>query len=551
MKGDQVEEQFKRHLQEDISRHFSKQSFIVSLILIFFFIIFSFAPQEIGLYQDFQTVKRNFQTSIRHHYGLLNHVSQSLVPKYLRGQLSSSELNQLYYQLRQNEQTQAELVVYNQQQSLVFASNPHLGNVFNQSVHLREILQHLQPDTQKRVLKVTMENDNSHFLLFIKPIVIGHRAQGYTLLVLNGTTFLTPVQVLNSNVIIADKWDNSLVFTSREFVESSLDKVRSTALQHPIVFRNHQAYTVRSQALTDELTLWLYRPLFPLKMILLFSLLSSLTIFIILRKKSAILANQIAVANSQTISQMVTDMQAISKQKKTRIQLHSHDEFQYLANQINQMVSRLQSLHNQTLVLEKEKFQFERRMLEAQFNPHFLYNTLETILITSQCDPVLTETIVLQLTKILRYSVDQTSQLVTLEDDLVIIESFLAINAIRFAELRYTIDLDPNLKHIKVPKLFLLPLVENAIKYGFKQRHDVAIRITCQVDGDQFLFKVSDNGQGISPAKQEVILNQLNSQASQHGLSNTYRRLKHAYQRVTLDFEQADQYFSVIFHVKE
>lgn len=55
------------------------------------------------------------------------------------------------------------------------------------------------------------------------------------------------------------------------------------------------------------------------------------------------------------------------------------------------MVEQLQELHDKTLALEMQKLVFEKRMLEAQFNPHFLYNTLETILITSHYDPVLTE----------------------------------------------------------------------------------------------------------------------------------------------------------------
>lgn len=78
------------------------------------------------------------------------------------------------------------------------------------------------------------------------------------------------------------------------------------------------------------------------------------------------------------------------------------------------MISRLQALHQKTLALEKQNVSFEKRMLEAQFNPHFLYNTLETILITSHYDSDLTEKIVLQLTKLLRYSLDESQEAVCL-----------------------------------------------------------------------------------------------------------------------------------------
>ncbi|MDE7504909.1 histidine kinase, partial [Streptococcus agalactiae] len=121
-------------------------------------------------------------------------------------------------------------------------------------------------------------------------------------------------------------------------------------------------------------------------LVVLFSLVSSVIIFVILRRKSRVLADRIAVKNSGAINQMVLDMDAISRQEKSSIELDSQDEFQYLSVQINQMVSRLKDLHEKTLDLETQKLLFEKRMLEAQFNPHFLYNTLETILITSHYD---------------------------------------------------------------------------------------------------------------------------------------------------------------------
>ncbi|MCW1004763.1 histidine kinase, partial [Streptococcus anginosus] len=84
-----------------------------------------------------------------------------------------------------------------------------------------------------------------------------------------------------------------------------------------------------------------------------------------------------------------------------------------------------------TLDLETQKLLFEKRMLEAQFNPHFLYNTLETILITSHYDSQLTERIVIQLTKLLRYSLSGSTEAAVLKDDLAIIESYLLINQVR------------------------------------------------------------------------------------------------------------------------
>lgn len=295
----------------------------------------------------------------------------------------------------------------------------------------------------------------------------------------------------------------------------------------------------------------MYRPLIPMVSVMLFSLISSAVIFVILQRKSSGLANRIAAKNSRAINQMVRDMSAISRQEKRRIDLESQDEFQYLSDQINQMVERLQQLHDKTLDLETQKLLFEKRMLEAQFNPHFLYNTLETILITSHYDSALTEKIVIQLTKLLRYSLTDSSKPVLLKDDLSVIESYLVINQVRFEELQYSINLSPDLDSLAVPKLFLLPLIENAIKYGLKERHDVKINIACYYQDDHIIFSVRDNGSGIDAHHQKVIREQLEAGESHHGLINSYRRLKYHFSEVSLVFDQGDKQFNVSYHVKE
>lgn len=92
------------------------------------------------------------------------------------------------------------------------------------------------------------------------------------------------------------------------------------------------------------------------------------------------------------------------------------------------------------------------------------------------------------MTKLLRYSLTDSSKPVLLKDDLSVIESYLVINQVRFEELQYSINLSPDLDSLAVPKLFLLPLIENAIKYGLKERHDVKINIACYYQDDHIIF---------------------------------------------------------------
>ncbi|VGU77868.1 two-component sensor kinase [Streptococcus pyogenes] len=549
MRGEQVEEHFKKQLQDDISRHFSYQSLMLSLLLIGLFIIFSLAPQQLGLYRDINATATRYHRLISKQEALLDELGKNSLLPFLNKNLSTADLSKHYFHLRHSSQTSPELLLFSPNQGLLFASNPHLGNAFSKSVYIQEVLRAAHPP--KTLFKVAMDSEDGHYLMIIKPMIDQNQLKGYAFLVMSGKDFLHPTKTLTSELVIADKLDNTFTFSNREFIASSLDKINSQYLHHYFVFQDNRAFITRKVALQGGLWLYMYRPLIPMVSVLLFSLISSAVIFVILQRKSSGLANRIAAKNSRAINQMVRDMSAISRQEKRRIDLESQDEFQYLSDQINQMVERLQQLHDKTLDLETQKLLFEKRMLEAQFNPHFLYNTLETILITSHYDSALTEKIVIQLTKLLRYSLTDSSKPVLLKDDLSVIESYLVINQVRFEELEYSINLSPDLDSLAVPKLFLLPLIENAIKYGLKERHDVKINIACYYQDDHIIFSVRDNGSGIDAHHQKVIREQLEAGESHHGLINSYRRLKYHFSEVSLVFDQGDKQFNVSYHVKE
>lgn len=549
MRGEQVEEHFKKQLQDDISRHFSYQSLMLSLLLIGLFIIFSLAPQQLGLYRDINATATRYHRLISKQEALLDDLGKNSLLPFLNKNLSTADLSKHYFHLRHSSQTSPELLLFSPNQGLLFASNPHLGNAFSKSVYIQEVLRAAHPP--KTLFKVAMDSEDGHYLMIIKPMIDQNQLKGYAFLVMSGKDFLHPTKTLTSELVIADKLDNTFTFSNREFIASSLDKINSQYLHHYFVFQDNRAFITRKVALQGGIWLYMYRPLIPMVSVMLFSLISSAVIFVILQRKSSGLANRIAAKNSRAINQMVRDMSAISRQEKRRIDLESQDEFQYLSDQINQMVERLQQLHDKTLDLETQKLLFEKRMLEAQFNPHFLYNTLETILITSHYDSALTEKIVIQLTKLLRYSLTDSSKPVLLKDDLSVIESYLVINQVRFEELQYSINLSPDLDSLAVPKLFLLPLIENAIKYGLKERHDVKINIACYYQDDHIIFSVRDNGSGIDAHHQKVIREQLEAGESHHGLINSYRRLKYHFSEVSLVFDQGDKQFNVSYHVKE
>lgn len=141
------------------------------------------------------------------------------------------------------------------------------------------------------------------------------------------------------------------------------------------------------------------------------------------------------------------------------------------------------------------------KMLRYQLNPHFLYNTLNSIYALIRLkDSATAMQMTQQLSKFLRYSLDSDpGQLIPLEQEIEALQLFLNIEQTRFSDrLSVEFDIDDNTKNIMIPSLLLQPLVENAIKYAIAPSEEGGtIRIVASLSGQQLYLEVSDNGPGI------------------------------------------------------
>jgi two-component sensor histidine kinase len=147
--------------------------------------------------------------------------------------------------------------------------------------------------------------------------------------------------------------------------------------------------------------------------------------------------------------------------------------------------------------LEKELLAARLKALQTQTNPHFLFNTLNSIASLISIDPTKAETTVEKLAGLFRYALDSDgSSTVRLKEELQVVEDYLAIEKVRFgSRMEYSLDTDHQLLDCRVPPLILQPLVENAVKHGVSQREEscrVTIRIR-QRDG-RVSFVVENDG---------------------------------------------------------
>ena len=167
---------------------------------------------------------------------------------------------------------------------------------------------------------------------------------------------------------------------------------------------------------------------------------------------------------------------------------------------LTEMLSNIKELLDEIRTQQKELRTSELNMLIGQINPHFLYNTLDTIYMLARINKEETTMNMIQaLSKYLRLSLSKGSEIVTVEDELENVKSYLQIRQIRNENLfTYTIDCEVDPEETWVLKLILQPLVENAIYHGIKPNGKPGIiSIEGGYVGDNIFVSVKDNGVGI------------------------------------------------------
>ena len=175
----------------------------------------------------------------------------------------------------------------------------------------------------------------------------------------------------------------------------------------------------------------------------------------------------------------------------------------------------------------------ELALIQAQINPHFLYNTLDAIvwLIESGKNEQ-AETMVTSLSFYFRSFLSEGRDIVTISEETNHIRSYLEIQQVRYRDImEYEINIDPSIEKFKLPKLTLQPLVENAIYHGLNpQRGKGLITVTGRSEGDKVILEVKDTGAGMDPEQLDKLRTKIrNEDTTSFGLVAAYKRLRLLY----------------------
>ena len=212
------------------------------------------------------------------------------------------------------------------------------------------------------------------------------------------------------------------------------------------------------------------------------------------------------------------------------IEVYSDNEIGSLTRSFNVMTHKIQDLMAQNIQEQEQKRKIELKALQSQINPHFLYNTLDSIIWMAEGKK--NEKVVLMtasLARLLRQSISIENELVTIGQEVEYVRSYLTIQKMRYKDkLEFEINVDPRITHAQIIRLVLQPIVENAIYHGLKYKESKGmLKVHGYELGERIIIDITDDGVGMDEETLKHIYDKhkVNYHSNGVGVYNVQQRL--------------------------
>ncbi|CAM3312901.1 sensor histidine kinase [Vagococcus fessus] len=521
-----------------------KEMFIYSVMLI----ILSTIGLGIGLYYYDLTTSRKLLTkqeteisgvfsSLETDFNRLYDGNKGLYQKYLANKIEDAAVYYQFSVFQSHQSIKSDLILLTSNDDVAFTTSGKFLDDPRLSYYLSLVLNKTQ-NSEKLRFKTFTDMERNRYLLLIR----GLENKGFIVEMIDQRELENKLNRVGANYIIYDDFDNVLASSSTQFIESSLKKVNAHFLAEHFEYQGNQ-YSSHKLTLAKGMNVVTFTEHEPFGLVVKRVFYYMAPLFVIMLLFAIYFVKRFSQNNSESVYRLKSEMEKIMSDSTHVIEIEGKDEFSDIAEAINKMLARLNHSYDQNIRLANENLIFERKKLEAQFNPHFLYNTLEVIRSSCFYDTALTNRLILLLNDILRYSIDETITTPLLVDDLTYIEKYLEIASIRFDDFSYKIACDSKSEKLIVPKLLVLPLIENSLKYGFRDKSQLSVSISIKaLNTEQIQITYMDDGGVMSPEDIERLLHNLKmpqNNQNHHGLINCKRRLELMYPGSTFTIYRA------------
>lgn len=218
-----------------------------------------------------------------------------------------------------------------------------------------------------------------------------------------------------------------------------------------------------------------------------------------------------------------------------RMEILTDDEIGHLSMKFNQMMDRIRNLKEQVIEEQEDKRKYELQALQAQINPHFLYNTLDSIIWMAETNDSNIVAMTEALAKLFRISLNKGNEEISLERELEHVKNYLIIQSMRYADkFTYEISAEPGVERCRTIKLILQPIVENCIYHGIKKKRGAGkITIRAYRREQNLIIEVSDDGCGMP---EEICRKILSDEIESENISGSGIGVKNVNERIQLRF---------------
>ncbi len=340
----------------------------------------------------------------------------------------------------------------------------------------------------------------------------------------------------NFGVVLTDKYNN-VISTNNANFKDSLDKLKKEFREKKnyLKYRGRKYYISKQEVFYSNIDVYCISSTEYIIDNFIESFIYITIVFIFLVIFMSKVAKNIALKKTKTIEEIIKAIKNIETgDLDTQINIKSNDEFEIIGDTYNQMLLDIKRLIEKNKEEATHSIVTEIKQLESQFNPHFLFNTLEMLRYTIHLDKKMANKIIINMASILRFSIENKSSEVKIEREIFYIKNYLEIQKIRFGDkFSYSIDVEERFLEYLTPKLIIQPIVENSIKHGYIQEKEFKILIKIKQKRERIQIGIFDNGKGIEKQELKLLKEKLlkrNLSLKEHiGMYNVQRRIELLY----------------------
>lgn len=434
---------------------------------------------------------------------------------------SNEEFYNKFYNFTSVSGIKGSVIIYDQDFKVTYITQPSIeGSMYNR-VYNRAFLERVNNSPQKAITtSANLDAINTDFntLMFG---YCGNNDNGEVVSIiyyLDKNIIQNIIQHQSVNHVVVTDTNNYVVGTTSQVFVGQINRFNNVTND----VRLKADYKVYSKPILDN-TLSIYTLLIKKPILEQYGLLFVLTSIVLFgyRLANRRVAQRVGQEVAQSINKLLVAVNKIKEgDLSVKVDINSNDELEVLADELNIMTTQLSNLIDRNQKLLELRKNAQIKQLEAQFNPHFLYNSLETTRYLITFNPNKAQDMILNITNLLRYSIDGSENMVTFRKDLEYLKLYLNINKVRLDEkFNYSIDVTEEVLSVIMPKLMIQPLIENSIKHGYRHNDNLTLKIIGFSDNDYIYIKVIDDGSGMD----DNTLKTINKLISEDGVeSKTY-----------------------------